>query len=194
MYIPIALQGLISSADLLLHNVLNTRKAPVNYILLVVFSINQSIFYGAANIALKLNIIWVGVGVSAILCFLLAILGHKISLNTVGKCVLIAANVSALAGLVILAHYYEKWLYGFLFAILIVNYLNYNLLRMMDGKRKNPIHPEDFIMAAIHVYLVILEIVKEIIEELQSKENEDEEEKQNTIAEEDEIETTMKEK
>lgn len=219
VFIAIVLQGLISSADLLPHNVLNTRKEPVNYILLVLFSINQSIYYGFANIALDSktirdivgvpaktnsddvviseNTIWVGVGVSAVSCFLLAILGHRIFLNTIGKCVYIASNVSALAGLVILYFFFEAYrllLFGFLFAILMINYLNYNLHRIMDGKLKNPIQPEDYIMAAIHVYFVILEIFKEIIEELLLAKIEIEEEKQNTIPEGVEIETTTKEK
>ena len=102
------------------------------------------------------------VGITAVICFALTMFAFqtKYDFTGAGTYLFIAAIVLMLAGFLSIFFYSQIWsiIYGSFGALLFSFYLVYDTQLMLGGKHKYSLSPEEYIFAALNLYLDIINI------------------------------------
>ncbi|ODM90636.1 Protein lifeguard 1 [Orchesella cincta] len=152
------------------------RKAPGNFICLAIFTIAEGFMIGTFSSAFKAESVLLAVGVTAAVCLALTIFSFqtKWDFTAMGGVLFVALIVFMLFG--ILTIFLPKTtfptlhiVYACLGALLFSFYLVYDTQLMLGGKHKCSISPEEYIFAALNLYLDIINIFIYILSILGSR-------------------------
>jgi len=136
---------------------------PINFILLGVFTVAESICMGMVSMMYHTDAVILAAGVTALIVFFLTIFAFQTRIDFtmcrgIMGCVLF---VFIICGLIMLFVPYDRTtdiLYGAAGALIFSVYLVIDTQMMMGGNHKFAISPEEYIFAALALYLDILNI------------------------------------
>nr|ABD36126.1 glutamate receptor Gr3 [Bombyx mori] len=138
------------------------RKAPTNFIFLAIFTAAQSFLLGISASVYQADAVLMAVGITAAVCLGLTLfaLQTKWDFTMMGGVLLCATIVLLVFGIVAI---FVKGkvitlVYASLGALIFSIYLVYDTQLMMGGKHKYSISPEEYIFAALNLYLDIINI------------------------------------
>lgn len=139
------------------------RTTPMNFIFLGLFTIAESFLLGVSAGRYAPDVVLMAVGVTAVVCLALTLFAWqtKYDFTMCGGVLLVAAVVFMVFGIVAIFVPGSKVLtlvYGSLGALLFSVYLIYDTQLMMGGSHKYSISPEEYIFAALNLYLDIVNI------------------------------------
>ncbi|EDW81683.1 uncharacterized protein Dwil_GK19213 [Drosophila willistoni] len=150
------------------------RETPTNFIFLSVYTMAQSFIMGVSACRYGPNEILLAVGITAILCLALTLfaLQTKYDFTASGGILLCCLVILTIFGIVaIFANTkLSTLIYASFSALLFSAYLIYDTQLMMGGKHKYSISPEEYIFAALNLYLDVVNIFMDILTILGSSE------------------------
>lgn len=138
------------------------RKSPINFILLLAFTILESVAVAGYVTHFYPEQVMMGLGITVVLCFVLIIfaLQTKIDFTVLTGILMIAVMILIIASLV--GIFFQDRLFKLIIAAagatLFSIYLIVDVQLLMDGKHKYSISPEEYILAALSIYLDIINI------------------------------------
>ncbi|RNA43099.1 lifeguard 1-like, partial [Brachionus plicatilis] len=139
-----------------------SRKYPINIILLMVFTVFESILVGAISAVYSINTVFIALGITSVVVIALTIFAFqtKIDFTGYGIYLFVFAIVLFVFGIVaaILRSQILNILYAALGAGLFSFYLVFDTQLMLGGNHKNSISPEDYIFAALNIYVDIINL------------------------------------
>lgn len=138
------------------------RTAPTNFIMLALFTISQSWLVGLAVTQYKSEEVLLAVGITAAVCFGLTLFAFqtKWDFTVMGGILFVALIILLLFGLISMFFPGKtmKLVYASCGALLFCIYLIYDTQMMMGGEHKYSISPEEYIFAALNLYMDIINI------------------------------------
>ncbi|GBP08783.1 Protein lifeguard 1 [Eumeta japonica] len=138
------------------------RQSPMNFIFLAIFTLAQSFLLGATSSAYDADAVLMAVGITAAICLALTLFAFqtKWDFTVMGGFLLCATVVLLLFGilLIFMRSKIMMLVYASIGALLFSFYLVYDTQLMMGGKHKYSISPEEYIFAALNLYLDIVNI------------------------------------
>lgn len=138
------------------------RSYPMNMILLFVFTILESILVGCISTQYKTDTLFIAVGITAIVVIGLTLFAFqtKIDFTGMGTYLFVFGLVLLAFGFIsiIMRSHIMSILYAAFGAGLFSMYLVFDTQLMMGGKHKYSISPEDYIMAALNIYVDIINL------------------------------------
>lgn len=138
------------------------RKAPTNIIFLGVFTLAESFMLGTAAASFRSEEVVMAAGITAIVCFSLTIfaLQTKWDFTVLGGALFVAVIILFVFGIIVafIPNKAAQIAYASAGALLFSIYLIYDTQMMMGGKHKYSISPEEYIFAALNLYLDIINI------------------------------------
>lgn len=139
------------------------RQSPTNFIFLGIFTVCQSFLLGISASMYSASEVMLAVGITAAVCFALTIfaLQTKYDFTVMGGFLLCAVVVLMLFGIICIfipSNRIVTLVYASLGALIFSLYLVYDTQLMMGGKHKYSISPEEYIFAALNLYLDIINI------------------------------------
>ncbi|XP_068618319.1 protein lifeguard 1 [Battus philenor] len=139
------------------------RTAPTNFIFLFVFTLAQSFLLGVITSVYNVSEVMIAVGITAGVCLGLTIFAFqtKWDFTVLGGALVAATMVLLLFGLISIflpRSNIMTLVYASAGAIIFSLYLVYDTQLMMGGKHKYSISPEEYIFAALNLYLDIVNI------------------------------------
>lgn len=138
------------------------RSSPMNFIFLGIFTLAQSFMLGVMSAVYDPELVLMAVGITAAVCLGLTIFAFQSrwDFTVMGGVLFVAAIILMLFGLV--AMFFPgktiTLVYASFGALLFCVYLIYDTQMMMGGKHKYSISPEEYIFAALNLYLDIVNI------------------------------------
>ena len=143
------------------------RKAPTNFILLGVFTIAESFMLGCTSSTYNPDAVLMAVGITTAVCLGLTLFAFqtKWDFTMCGGFLFVAVIILLLFGIISM-FFYNKiviLVYASLGALIFSIYLVYDTQMMMGGKHKYSISPEEYIFAALNLYLDIINIFMYIL-------------------------------
>lgn len=142
------------------------RKAPMNFIFLALFTAAQSFILGVSSSRLGQNEVMMAVGITAAVCFGLTLFAFqtKWDFTVMGGVLFVAVIILLIFGIVaiFIPGRTISLIYASLGAFIFSIYLVYDTQMMMGGKHKYSISPEEYIFAALNLYLDIVQIFMHI--------------------------------
>ncbi|XP_063535823.1 protein lifeguard 1-like isoform X3 [Cydia strobilella] len=143
------------------------RQAPLNFIFLGIFTLAESFLLGAVSSTKAPEAVMMAVGVTAAVCLALTIfaLQTKWDFTMMGGFLVCATVVLLLLGIVAMfvRNNTLQLVYASIGALIFSMYLVYDTQLMMGGKHKYSISPEEYIFAALNLYLDIINIFMYIL-------------------------------
>ncbi|KAI5637481.1 inhibitor of apoptosis-promoting bax1 domain-containing protein [Phthorimaea operculella] len=144
------------------------RKPPTNFIFLGLFTLAESFLLGVSASMHEADAVMMAVGITAAICLALTLFAFqtKWDFTMMGGILLCGAVVLMLFGIVLIFIDKSKTtqlIYGSLGALLFAFYLVYDTQLMMGGKHKYSISPEEYIFAALNLYLDIVNMFMYIL-------------------------------
>lgn len=143
------------------------RKAPMNFIFLTLFTFAQSFLLGVTTANFSSQEVLLAVGITAAVCLGLTLFAFqtKWDFTVMGGVLFVAVIILMLFG--IIAIFFPgktiTIVYASLGALLFSIYLVYDTQLMMGGEHKYSISPEEYIFAALNLYLDIINIFMYIL-------------------------------
>ncbi|KAL1403297.1 hypothetical protein pipiens_005724 [Culex pipiens pipiens] len=138
------------------------RKSPMNFIFLGLFTLAMSFLMGVTTARFSSQEVLLAVGITAAVCLGLTLFAFqtKWDFTVMGGMLFVAALVLMLFGLIAIFFPGKTitLVYASLGALLFSFYLVYDTQLMMGGKHKYSISPEEYIFAALNLYLDIINI------------------------------------
>ncbi|XP_014207236.1 protein lifeguard 1-like [Copidosoma floridanum] len=139
------------------------REAPMNYIFLGLFTFAEAIMLGFASSVSNQKYVIMAVGITAVICFSLTLFAFqtKIDFTGMGTYLFIAAIVFMLFGIIMMFFRPSNTMhlvYSSIGALLFSFYLVYDTQLMIGGSHKYSVSPEEYIFAALNLYLDIVNI------------------------------------
>ncbi|KAF5269896.1 hypothetical protein FQR65_LT05695 [Abscondita terminalis] len=143
------------------------RKSPANYILLGLFTLAESFMLAVCASQYQVNEVLMAVGITAVICLALTLFAFQTrwDFTMCGGFLFICVIVLMVFGLIasIMAatgngSKVVSLVYASLGALLFSIYLIYDTQLMMGGKHKYSISPEEYIFAALNLYVDIINI------------------------------------
>lgn len=145
------------------------RKAPMNFILLALFTFAEAFLLAIATSRYDADAVLMAVGITAALCLGLTLFAFqtKWDFTLCGGFLFVCVLILMIFGLVISILAMTKALgsfkvvnlvYASLGALIFSIYLIYDTQLMMGGKHKYSISPEEYIFAALNLYVDIVNI------------------------------------
>ncbi|KAL3284660.1 hypothetical protein HHI36_018814 [Cryptolaemus montrouzieri] len=138
------------------------RRAPTNIILLGIFTIAESLLLGVISSRYKSEEVFMAVGLTAAICLGLTLFAFqtKWDFTMIGGFLFIACLLLMIFGIVTIFTQGKtvKMIYASLGALLFSVYLIYDTQLMMGGQHKYSISPEEYVFAALNLYLDIINI------------------------------------
>ena len=138
------------------------RSYPGNMILLMVFTVLESILIGFISTAYKTDTLFIAVGITAAVVVGLTLFAFqtKWDFTGMGTYLFVFALVLFVFGFVsiLMRSHIMNILYAALGAGLFSMYLVFDTQLMLGGKHKYSISPEDYIMAALSIYVDIINL------------------------------------
>lgn len=143
------------------------RKTPTNFILLCIFTIAESFLVAVSVTRYYPDQVLMALGITTLICFSLTIfaLQTKVDFTVMGGFLMIAALVLLVGSIV--AIFFPGKLMTLIIAsagaIIFSLYLIYDTQMMMGGDHKYSISPEEYIFAALNLYVDIINIFMYIL-------------------------------
>lgn len=138
------------------------RKFPTNVILLGLFTLAEGFMLGCSASRYNADAVLMAVGITAAICLALTLFAFqtKWDFTIMGGMLFVLLIVVFIFGIVaiIMRDKIVSLIYGCVGALLFSFYLIYDTQLMMGGKHKYSISPEEYIFAAMNLYLDIINI------------------------------------
>ncbi|XP_066983581.1 protein lifeguard 1-like [Macrobrachium rosenbergii] len=143
------------------------RKTPHNYIFLGIFTICEGVLLGTASASFTSNEILLAVGICIAVTLSLTIFAFqtRFDFTTCGMFVFVSVIVLLMFGLlaVIIQNKILNLVYSCLGALLFSFYLVFDTQLMIGGNHKYAISPEEYVFAALTLYLDVINIFMYIL-------------------------------
>lgn len=143
------------------------RKTPTNYILLILFTLAESFMMGAISSRYETNVVLMAIGITAAVSLGLTIfaLQTKWDFTMMGGILFVAVIILFIFGIVAIFVKSQilNLVYASLGALIFSIYLIYDTQMMLGGTHKYSISPEEYIFAALNLYLDIIQIFMYIL-------------------------------
>ncbi|XP_074032653.1 protein lifeguard 1 isoform X3 [Leptinotarsa decemlineata] len=143
------------------------RKAPMNFIFLLIFTVAESFMLATAASTYKADAVAMAVGITAAVCFGLTLFAFqtKWDFTMMGGILFVAVLILFIFGIVAIFFHNKivQMVYASLGALIFSVYLVYDTQLMMGGKHKYSISPEEYIFAAINLYVDVINIFMYIL-------------------------------
>ncbi|XP_022114008.2 protein lifeguard 2 [Pieris rapae] len=144
------------------------RKAPNNFIFLFIFTVAMSIPLGFVSSRFQVKEVFIALGVTATICLAVTIFAFqtKWDFTMCGGFVIATLTVLIMFGFMMLFLPYNNklhLLYSGVGVLLFSMYLVYDTQLMMGGEHKYSISPEEYVFAALNIYLDIINIFVKIL-------------------------------
>lgn len=138
------------------------RKAPTNYIFLGIFTVAEGFMLGSITAAFDAESVLIAVGICAGVTLALTLFAFqtKYDFTTCGGMLCAMLMVLFIAGIVV-AIWPSKYAiigYGVAGALIFSMYIVYDTQLMMGGKHKYSLDPEEYVFAALNLYLDIINL------------------------------------
>ncbi|XP_058463789.1 protein lifeguard 1-like [Malaya genurostris] len=138
------------------------RKTPHNFIFLGLFTVAQGLMLGIFTIRYEANEVFTAVGITCVICFGLTLfsLQTKWDFTMMGGFLFVGLLVVFIFGIIVafFPGSAASSVYSACGALLFSLYLIYDTQIMMGGNHKYSISPEEYIFAALNLYLDIINI------------------------------------
>ncbi|XP_030034207.2 protein lifeguard 1 isoform X1 [Manduca sexta] len=139
------------------------RQTPMNFIFLAIFTLAQSFMLGIVTSVYDVSAVMMAVGITAGVCLALTLFAFqtKWDFTTMGGVLMCASMVLLLFGIIAIfigRSNIMTLVYASLGALIFSMYLVYDTQLMMGGKHKYSLSPEEYIFAALTLYLDIINI------------------------------------
>ncbi|XP_043260386.1 protein lifeguard 1 isoform X1 [Colletes gigas] len=143
------------------------RKAPMNFIFLFLFTIAEGFLLATAASTFKSEEVLLAVGITAAVCLSLTLFAFqtKIDFTGLNSVLFVALVIFVLFG-IIASFWHGKIItivYSSIGALLFSIYLIYDTQMIMGGNKKYSISPEEYIFAALTLYIDIVQIFIDIL-------------------------------
>uniref|UniRef100_A0A182IQ08 Uncharacterized protein n=1 Tax=Anopheles atroparvus TaxID=41427 RepID=A0A182IQ08_ANOAO len=138
------------------------RKAPMNFIFLTLFTLAQGFLLGVSSANFKSEEVLMAVGITAAVCLGLTLFAFqtKWDFTVMGGILFVAVLILMLFGLlaIFIPGKTMTLVYASAGALIFSIYLVYDTQLMLGGEHKYSISPEEYIFAALNLYLDIINI------------------------------------
>lgn len=138
------------------------RKAPMNFIFLGLFTVAQAFMLGVTTSNFDTEAVLLAVGITTAVCLGLTLFAFqtKWDFTVMGGALFVLVIILFVFGLIamIVKVKIVTLIYASLGALLFSFYLIYDTQMMLGGKHKYTISPEEYIFAALNLYLDIINI------------------------------------
>ncbi|VVC95815.1 protein lifeguard 2 [Leptidea sinapis] len=139
------------------------RTSPMNFIFLFIFTLAQSFLLGVTCSNFQVNEIFMAVGITAAVCLGLTLFAFqtKWDFTMMGGALVAASMILLMFGLIAIfipSNNIVRLVYASLGVLIFSLYLVYDTQLMLGGKHKYSISPEEYIFAALNLYLDIVNI------------------------------------
>ncbi|XP_060077292.1 protein lifeguard 1-like [Ylistrum balloti] len=138
------------------------RQSPLNMILLAIFTVCEGFLLGGVAGTYNENAVLMAVGVTAIVTFALTVFAFqtKIDFTMMGGLLFVFLIVLICFGFLcaIIQNEYARLAYSCLGALLFSAYIVFDTQMMIGGKHKYSLSPEEYIFAALNLYLDIVNL------------------------------------
>lgn len=143
------------------------RKTPTNYIFLGIFTLTMSFMLGLVTSTYRANEVLMAVGITAVVCLALTLFAFqtKWDFTVMGGVLTVAVVILFLFGILCIFFRSQTMslIYASLGALVFCVYLVYDTQLMMGGKHKYSISPEEYVFAALNLYMDIINIFMYIL-------------------------------
>lgn len=143
------------------------RKTPTNYIMLTLFTVAESFFLAMTASRYNSEEVVMAVGITAAVCLALTLFAFqtKIDFTVMSGALFIALVILFIFGIVAMIWHNKivSMVYASLGALLFSIYLVYDTQMMLGGNHKYSISPEEYIFAALSLYLDVINIFMYIL-------------------------------
>jgi len=144
------------------------RKFPTNFIFLGVFTFCEGVMLGTISTFYDVDAVLIAVGITAGVTFCLTIFAFqtKIDFTVCGGMLCAVLMIFVLAGFLLMFLPKTKWTmigFGSVGALIFSLYIVYDTQLMMGGKHKYSLSPEEYIFAALNIYLDIINLFMYIL-------------------------------
>lgn len=144
------------------------RKFPTNVILLSVFTLCEGYLLGAAASVYDADAVLMAAGITAVVCLAITIFAFqtKYDFTMMGGFLFVALIVLLVFGFLTIFFHNRivHLIYASLGALLFALYLVYDTQIMMGGGKQYSISPEEYIFAALNLYLDIINMFLYILQ------------------------------
>ncbi|XP_014271228.1 protein lifeguard 1 isoform X1 [Halyomorpha halys] len=138
------------------------RKAPMNFIFLSVFTLAESFLLGCATATFKKEEVFLAVLICTVVTLGLTLFAFqtKIDFTMMGGVLFVAALILMIFGIITIFWHGKiiTLIYASFGALLFSIYIIYDTQIMLGGKHKYAISPEEYIFAALNLYLDIVNL------------------------------------
>lgn len=138
------------------------RKSPHNFIFLGIFTLAESLVLGVSASVYDSEAVLMAVGITAAVCLALTLFAFqtKWDFTVMGGVLFVAVIILMVFGIVCIFVKGKTMtlIYASLGALIFSVYLIYDTQLMLGGKHKYSISPEEYIFAALNLYLDIINI------------------------------------
>ncbi|KAL1516997.1 hypothetical protein ABEB36_000820 [Hypothenemus hampei] len=140
------------------------RKTPANYIFLIIFTISAGFTVGIISSFYDTDIVLWAVGMTAVVCLSLTIFAFQSKWDFTGcsGTLLVLLVILLLFGIFYSLPFFHRnisdLLYGSLGALVFSFCLVYDIQIMMGGNHKYALSPEEYIFAALNLYLDVINL------------------------------------
>jgi len=136
---------------------------PINFILLATFTIAESITLGMVSMLYETEAVIIAAGITTAIVFVLTIFAFQTKwdftmMRGILVCVLFVFIIFGFIMIFVPQSKYLQMVYGGIGALIFSVYLVYDTQMMMGGEHKFSISPEEYIFAALALYLDIINI------------------------------------
>jgi len=144
------------------------RKFPTNFIFLGVFTLCEGVMLGTVSTFYDVDAVLIAVGITAGVTFCLTIFAFqtKIDFTVCGGMLCAVLVIFIIAGIIMAFLPKTKWTmigYGSVGALIFSLYIVYDTQLMMGGKHKYSLSPEEYIFAALNIYLDVINLFMYIL-------------------------------
>ncbi|XP_014248304.1 protein lifeguard 1-like [Cimex lectularius] len=138
------------------------RKAPMNFILLGIFTLAQSFSLGCIVVVYSRDEVMLAVGICTAVTLALSIFAFqtKIDFTAMGSVLFVSVIILMIFGIVLMFWHGKiaTIVYGCLGALIFSLYIIYDTQKMIGKNHKYAISPEEYIFAALSLYLDIINL------------------------------------
>merc|ERR1712179_350062 len=136
---------------------------PANFLLLALFTVAEAVMLGLASMRYETDAVIIAAGITAVIVFALTVFAFqtKIDFTMMSGILICVLLVFVLFGLIAMFLPQSRTLHmvwGAIGALIFSIYLVYDTQMMMGGDHKYSLSPEEYIFAALAIYLDIMNI------------------------------------
>jgi len=136
---------------------------PINFILLGIFTLAESVTLGMVSMLYETEAVIIAAGITTAIVFILTIFAFQTKwdftmMRGILVCVVFVFFIFGIIMIFVPQNKYMQMVYGGIGALIFSVYLVYDTQMMMGGEHKFSISPEEYIFAALALYLDIINI------------------------------------